>query len=127
MGATRNLPSSLVAHNGPTHLPRTHRILHRRRSPSGPTSPGNRTSVTSPKCSCSADSSNSSSSPDSLSVSASGSTYGFSSSSAAPVGSMRRISRAVHPESMFEGRAWPNDEWRVVWRVGEESATGCSV
>lgn len=35
------LPSSVIAHNGPTHLPFTHRILHVRRSPSGPTSPEN--------------------------------------------------------------------------------------
>lgn len=40
------LPSSLVAHNGPTHLPLTQRILHKRRYPIGPTSPGKRTSVT---------------------------------------------------------------------------------
>lgn len=43
------VPSSLVAHNGPTHLPLTQRILHKRRSPNGPTSLGKRISVTSSK------------------------------------------------------------------------------
>ena len=36
------LPSSFVAHNGPTYFPLTQRILHKRRSPSGPTSAGKR-------------------------------------------------------------------------------------
>lgn len=55
------LPSLEVAQRGPTHLPLTQRILHKRRSPIGPTSPGNRTSVTSSKCIPSSESSSSSS------------------------------------------------------------------
>lgn len=61
------IPSSLVAHNGPTHLPLTQRILHKRRSPNGPTSPGKRISVTSSKWMLSSSSSSSSSSDSSVS------------------------------------------------------------
>lgn len=47
------LPSSLVAHNGPTHFPLTQRILHKRRSPIGPTSPGNLLKLILQVCLCS--------------------------------------------------------------------------
>lgn len=61
-----HLPSSFVAHRGPTHLPLMHRILHRRLSPNGPISPGKRISETSVNCCCiSISSSSSSSSSDS--------------------------------------------------------------
>lgn len=66
------IPSSLVAHNGPTHLPLTQRILHKRRSPNGPTSPGKRISVTSSKWMVSSSSSSSSSSDSSTSSGACG-------------------------------------------------------